>query len=100
MVAWQWRTQGMLEIEIFRTPREGCYQRPPEKDLVLISAYDGIGGARRALDLLCVQPRVFISLESDEDCAAVVKRAWEDVVHLSDVADLTEQRLRETAIGK
>ena len=69
--------------------------RDPEKELILISAYDGIGGARRALELLCLTPKVFISLEHDEDCAAVVKRAWEDVVHLSDVADLTEQRLRE-----
>ena len=34
---------------------------PADETLVLVSAFDGIGGARRALELLGVRPAVYIS---------------------------------------
>ena len=47
---------------------------PPEESLVLVNTFDGIGGARRALELLGIKPAIFLSSEIDEDCAAIVSR--------------------------
>ncbi|CAK0817390.1 unnamed protein product [Prorocentrum cordatum] len=49
-------------------------------EVVLLSLFDGIGGARRALDLLGLTPALFLSAEIDAEAKRVTKYAWPDVL--------------------
>ena len=60
----------------------------PQKGLVLIAAFDGIGGARRAVEILGIKPAMYISIETDAECGAVVRKAWPEVETLNDVRDV------------
>ena len=48
--------------------------------LVLVAPFDGIGGARRSLELLGIRPAMYISIEIDQGCHRVVKAAWPEVI--------------------
>ena len=73
----------------------------PENGLVLIAAFDGIGGARRALELLNLKPAVYISIEKDDDCVRLVKGRWPEVVSFSDAETITVQELsKELCISR
>ncbi len=64
------------------------------KGLVLIGVFDGIGGARRALELLDIgSPGLYISIETSGDCIQVVSRAWPEARHLGDLSRVTDQQL-------
>ena len=64
----------------------------PLKGLVLIAAFDGIGGARRALEILGIKPAMYVSIETDAECRAVVRKAWPEVDTLSMMSEaLTTQ---------
>jgi len=67
----------------------------PEEGLVVVAAYDGIGGARRALELLDIKPALYISIETDKGCAEVVHRAWPDTVPLHKVEEVKVSTLQE-----
>ena len=69
--------------------------KEPEKQLVLIAAFDGIGGARRALELLGITPAVYISVEIDEDCAQVVANWWPEAIRISNIDELDVPKLEE-----
>ena len=61
--------------------------------LVLVSAFDGIGGARRALELLGIRPSVYISIEKDPRCKEVVERAWPEEISLGSLEDSDPREL-------
>lgn len=65
------------------------------EDLVLVAPYDGIGGARRSLELLGLKPALYISLENDADCSEVVKREWPEVEAFERVEEASETELRQ-----
>ena len=48
-----------------------------------------------ALDLLGIKPAVFVSIENDRDCAAVVRRAWPEVIHFHEVERVNKLELRK-----
>ena len=52
----------------------------PHEGLVLVAPFDGIGGARSALELLGIKPAMYISIETDTACNVVVKNAWPEAV--------------------
>eukprot|EP00973_Karenia_brevis_P023841 3287300-Karenia_brevis.AAC.1 len=52
--------------------------RNPEETLVLVSPFDGIGGARRALEILGLKPALHLSFETDLECVEIVEREWRD----------------------
>ncbi|CAK0796360.1 unnamed protein product, partial [Prorocentrum cordatum] len=54
-------------------------------EVVLLSLFDGIGGARRALDLMGLTPALFVSAEIDAEAKRVTKYAWPDVLEVGDV---------------
>ncbi len=56
---------------------------PSAQGLVLVGAFDGIGGARRALEIVGIEPALYISIESDGDCAQVLGRRGRIECHLS-----------------
>eukprot|EP00973_Karenia_brevis_P088292 12242736-Karenia_brevis.AAC.1 len=58
--------------------------RNSEETLVLVSPFDGIGGARRALEILGLKPALHLSFETDPDCVEIVEREWRDVHTLGD----------------
>ena len=66
---------------------------PPDTGLVLVSVFDGIGGARRALELVDIKPAVYISIENDPRCQEVVKRAWPEVISLGSLEDVDPHEL-------
>lgn len=63
-------------------------------DLLLVSLFDGIGGARRALELACIQPVGYVSVECDETAKRVVEYTWPDREHSDDVKSFGEMELR------
>ena len=77
---------------------DGVKRTQPSEELkdglVLIAPFDGIGGARRALDLLKIEPALYLSVDTDQDCHMVVRRAWPDAVLLGAANDLNEELLR------
>ncbi|CAK0818913.1 unnamed protein product [Prorocentrum cordatum] len=58
---------------------------------VLLSLFDGIGGGRRALDMLGLSVAAYAASETDPEACRAVKYAWPDVVELGDVAKLSAQ---------
>ncbi|CAK0792825.1 unnamed protein product, partial [Prorocentrum cordatum] len=61
-------------------------------EVVLLSLFDGIGGARRALDLLGLTPALFVSAEIDTEAKRVTKYACPDVLE-GDVTQCERDRL-------
>ncbi|CAK0903887.1 unnamed protein product, partial [Prorocentrum cordatum] len=53
-------------------------------EVVLVSLFDGIGGARRALGLLGLAPALFVSAEIDAVAKRVTKYAWPEVLEVGD----------------
>jgi hypothetical protein len=66
---------------------------PGAIDLVLVGVFDGVGGAKRALELLGIATALYISIENDRDCIGVVSRAWPEVRHLGDLDKVRDQEL-------
>ena len=62
-----------------------------EEEFVLVSAFDGIGGARVAWHLKGLAPAVAIGIEIDKESIRVASVAWPDTVHLGDIRKLTEE---------
>ncbi len=99
---------GLARPEVLRGvvgPRGGCDAPPSGTDrtqgssegLVLVAPFDGIGGARRALD---ITPALYISIETDPDCAQVVLNAWPDAVVLNDVNRVDAEMIKEILRAK
>ena len=61
----------------------------PEETLMLVCPFDGIGGARRALEILGIKPAVYVSIERDYMCARVVLMRWPQAIHFT-VRDFVE----------
>ena len=62
--------------------------RPTDFDnprVLLLSLFDGIGGARRALERLRLSVCLYLSVELDPGAMHVVREAWAEVIELGDV---------------
>ena len=73
----------------------GRVAQEPKKGLVLVSPFDGIGGARRALEILEIEPALYISMESDMTCNLIVKNRWPGVRMFERVEDVSDEELRD-----
>lgn len=67
----------------------------PADELGLLELFSGIGGLRRALEMLGVRPGVYAAVEKDEACQRVVRAAWPDVKGWLDVEAVGESELRQ-----
>ena len=59
--------------------------------LGLVSLFDGIGGARRALEILGAAPACTYCSEIDPACVRVVDSAWPGIRHLGDVRKVSRR---------
>ena len=48
---------------------------PPSQGLVLVAPFDGIGGARRAIEILGLEPALYIGIDHDDACHMVIEGA-------------------------
>eukprot|EP00438_Fugacium_kawagutii_P018907 Skav236693 [mRNA] locus=scaffold847:329297:333620:- [translate_table: standard] len=68
---------------------------PKAADLLVISAFNGIGGAFRGYDLAGVKPLALIAIEWDKAAQRVTRSAWPQVIEVNDIEDVTLDTVRE-----
>jgi site-specific DNA-cytosine methylase len=71
---------------------------PGAEGIILISLFDGIGGARRALDVLGMAVCCYICSEIDPEAMRVVTAAWPEAEHWGNVSDITEDWIRRLSL--
>ena len=74
-------------------PMPSVPQEKASPRTVLVSMFDGIGGARRALERLHVPVCVYVSVEIDKCARRVTRAAWPGVVELGSVEAVTRHTL-------
>ena len=70
---------------------------PFEADILVISAFNGIGGCFRAYDLAGVRPAALISIEIDPAARRVVRNLWPHVLEVGDVRSVDRSMILEWA---
>ena len=63
---------------------------PTTPEIVLLSLFAGIEGARRALDLLGIKPLRHLSIEIDRNAIRTVNSVYPDAILLEDIKELDE----------
>ena len=66
--------------------------------VLLVSLFDGIGGARRSLDLLGIELAGSVSSEIDERARRVVREAFPDTEEVGDVSEMTPEWARRLSL--
>ena len=69
-------------------------QRHNEIQTVL-SAFDGIGCSRLALNQLGIKPKNFYASENDKYATSITKKHFNDIVHLGDITKITGEEITE-----
>ena len=81
---------GMRRSRRLRSPVE----QVSGTELGIFSLFDGIGGARRACELLDMPVGMFVSVEIEPRRQRVCKSHWPHVIHYSDVTKITAKEIR------
>ena len=79
--------------ELTRRLSHECYD-PLAIKVLVISAFNGIGGCFRAYDLIGVRPMALISIEIDAAAKRVVRTTWPHCLEVHDVMDVDEDMIR------
>ena len=69
----------------------------PERGVVCVGLFDGVGSLRLALEVLRVNVQLHISVESDEHAKRVVEGHFNNVVQLDSVDDITPEMCQRWA---
>ena len=72
---------------------ERSRQQGHSDGIMLVESFGGIGGARRALELLGVTPAVHVCIEMDEAARRVSAAAFPGVQHFEDIRKVTRKEL-------
>ena len=72
-------------------------QQGTNDGLMLVESFGGIGGARRALELLGVTPSVHVCIEKEEAARRVSSGAFPGVRHVSDIRLVCAKDLADCA---
>ena len=70
---------------------------PLSVELLVVSAFNGIGGCFRAYDLAGVRPCALVSIEIDPAARRVVRNLWPHALEVADVQDVNREMIREWA---
>ncbi|CAK0820073.1 unnamed protein product, partial [Prorocentrum cordatum] len=107
---WKWlgnpRTGGRFSVSVVEAAGAVVYgyalsdrgralaerrQRPAnaacEEETALVTVFDGIGGGRRAFEILGLVPAVHLSFEVDPTAVRVARRSYPSTQHLGDVTE-------------
>ena len=68
---------------------------PLEVEVLVISIFNGIGGAFRGYDLTGVRPVGLIAVEWDRSARRVTRKAWPSVIEVRDVREVDLKMVRE-----
>ena len=88
-VSWSGRTL----VNSLRDPTSGAIECP----IIVVSAFNGIGGAFRIYDVLGVKPMARISIEIHKDANRTTRCAWPGVEELHDINGITLDEVRRWA---
>ena len=76
-----------------------CLQDPGcaavEVELLVVSAFNGIGGAFRGYDSAGVKPRGLVAIEWSKAAQRVTRKAWPRVIEVGDIETVTESTVKE-----
>lgn len=70
-------------------------EQPVVANVLVVSLFNGIGGAFRAYDLIGVQPKGLISYDTHGPANRVVSRRWPHAKIGKDIRDITEAEVRK-----
>ena len=68
---------------------------PIQANLLVVSAFNGIGGAFRGYDLAGVRPAALISIEWDRAAQRVTRKAWPHVLEIGDIETISRATVQE-----
>ena len=71
--------------------------RPIDIPVLVISAFNGIGGAFRIYDLLGLRPAGRISIDISKEANRVCRSTWPDILELHDIMTIDEKEVRRWA---
>ena len=87
------RTSGM---DIANRLRDGATS-PVFAPILVLSLFNGIGGAFRCFDIAGIQPHALVSVECDPAARRVTRRAWPQAIEVDDVKKVNVEMLRDWA---
>lgn len=80
--------QGFVQSEL-------CEENlPKEVSVLVLSLFNGVGGAFRCYDVAGVCPQVLISYDTHKPANRIVSRRWPQAIIERDVRECTEEKLR------
>ena len=85
---------GSAGSQITRHLVDPCLQAI-EAPLLVISIFNGIGGAFRGYDLSGIKPAGLIAIEWDRAAQRVTRKAWPNVIEFGDVEKINKQHVQE-----
>ena len=92
------RSTGLTEEGHALLRRRRAATRGQARDgILLIELFGGIGGSRRAFELLGVEVECYIHADSSAEAQRVCQDRWPEAVLVSDVAEVQEELLVEVA---
>ena len=81
---------GHAALDRFNTERD---LGNASEHLLLVSLFDGIGGARRTVESMRVTPAAYVAAEVDTGARRVVRSCWPSVEELGDVTSVSRGQL-------
>eukprot|EP00435_Cladocopium_sp_Y103_P000336 s140_g1.t1 len=70
---------------------------PIDIPVIVVSAFNGVGGAYRVYDILGTRPMAKISIENNKEANRVTKMSWPDVEMYGDITLLTKAHIKQWA---
>ena len=70
---------------------------PTPAPILVLSLFNGIGGAFRCFDLAGIEPLALVSVECDPAARRVTRRAWPQAIEIDDVRKVNRDMLRDWA---
>ena len=70
---------------------------PTLAPILVLSLFNGIGGAFRCFDLAGIEPLALVSVECDPAARRVTRRAWPHAIEIDDVRKVNKEMLRDWA---
>ena len=64
-------------------------------DVLVISAFNGIGGGFRGFDLVGIKPLGYISIEIDAAAKRVTRKAWPNVIEVGNIEEIDKKTVQQ-----